>query len=95
MIDGQNCFDQPVKNNLRNFDSIRKTATDPGDDYTTGCLLVYNYFRNCYKVIATDLSKQQTIDVDPKAVQQINFTGNIAQEATIFFSLLKKQKKLF
>ena len=42
MIDRQNFFDQPVKNNLILYDSIRKIATDEGDDYNTGCLLDYN-----------------------------------------------------
>ena len=41
MIDGQNFFDQPVKNNLRKYDNIRKIATGHRDDYTTGCLLDY------------------------------------------------------
>ena len=47
-------------------------------------------------MIAIDLSKQQPLDADPKAIQQINFTRNLdkAKGATIF-SLLKKQKKLF
>ena len=44
-----------------------------------------------YKTIAKDLSKQQAPDADPKTIQQINFTGNLAQQATI----LKKQKRLF
>ena len=42
-------------------------------------------------MIAIDLSKQQALDTDPKAIQQINFTGNLEQ----YFSLLNKQKKLF
>ena len=41
VIDGKSFFDQPVKNNSRKFDSIRKIATGQGDDSTTGCLLVY------------------------------------------------------
>ena len=79
------------------YDSIRKTETGPGDDYTTGCLLEYNYFKNYYKMIATDLSKQKALDTDPKAIQQINLTRNSEREgnANICFSLLKKQKKLF
>ena len=46
MIDGQNFFDQTVKNDLRAFDNIPKIATGQGDDYTTGCLLDYHYFKN-------------------------------------------------
>ena len=44
-------------------------VTSQGDDYTTGCVLDYNYFNNYYKMIATDLSKQQALDPDPKAIQ--------------------------
>ena len=45
MIDGQNVFDQPVKNDIKTYDNIRKTATGQGDDYTSGCLLDYLYFK--------------------------------------------------
>ena len=45
MIDGQNFFDQPVKNDIKTYDNIRKTATGQGDDYTSGCLLDYPYFK--------------------------------------------------
>ena len=41
MIDGKNFFDQPVKNNKVTYENIRKIATGPGEDYTTGCLLNY------------------------------------------------------
>ena len=48
---------------------------------------VYPYFKTYFKLIAIDLSKQQKLDADPKAIQQINFTGNVdgAEGATIFF----------
>ena len=59
MIDGRNFFEQPVKNNFITYDNIWKIATGQGDDYTTGCLLDYNYFNSYYKMTATDLSKQQ------------------------------------
>ena len=50
-----------------------------------GCLLDYNYFEKYYKMIAIDLSKQQGLDADPKAIQKINFAGNLENNATIFF----------
>ena len=58
-----------------------------GGDYTTGCLLGYTYFKENYKLIAIDLSKQQELDADPRAIQQINFTANLdrAGNSTIFF----------
>ena len=46
-----------------------------GDDYTTGCLLDHAYFKNNYKLIAFDLSKQKSLDADPRAIQQIVFQG--------------------
>ena len=73
-ISGRNLFDQPIKNHLEAYGNIRKIATDQGDDYTTGCLLDYPYFKKYYKLIAIDLSKQQKLDADPKKIQQINFT---------------------
>ena len=85
MTDRQNLFDQPVRHKLMTYGNIRKITTGQGDDYTTGCLLDYNDFKNYYKMIAIDLNKQQSLDADPKAIKQINFTGNLAEEATIFF----------
>ena len=76
MINGENFFDQPIKNNKVTYDKIKKIATGQGDDYTTGCLLDYPYFENTYKMIAADLSKQQALDADSRAIQQINFTTN-------------------
>ena len=48
-------------------------ATGKGDDYTTGCLLNYQYFKDYYQLIAVDLSKQKEVDADPRAIRQIEF----------------------
>ena len=89
MIDGQNFFDQPVRSNLIICDSIWKIATGQRDDYITGCLPDYNYFKDYYKMTAINLSKQEALDTDPKAIQQINLTGNLEREqnanTTLFF----------
>ena len=87
MIDGRNFFDQPINNMNKTYENIRKIATGKGDDYTTGCLLDYSYFKDHYKMIAIDLSKQQVLDADPRKIQQINFTANLdrTEDATIFF----------
>ena len=74
MIDGKNFLDQPMKSDITTYDNILKIATGQGDDYTTGCLLDYNYVNNYYKMIAIDLSRQQALDTDPKAIEKINFT---------------------
>ena len=89
MINGENSFDRPIKNNKVTYENIRKIATGQGDDYTTGCLLDYPYSKDSYKMIAVDLSKQQTLDADPIAIQQINFTANLdrASNTRIYFIL--------
>ena len=68
MIDGKNFSDQPINSNLKTYENIRGIATGQLDDYTTGCLLDCCYFNNHYKMIVTDLSKQQIFDADPRAI---------------------------
>ena len=87
MIDGKNFFDQPINSMTKTYENIRKIATGQGYDYTIGCLLDYTYFKDHYKMIAIDLSKQQSLDADPRAIKQINFTANLerARNTTVFF----------
>ena len=82
-IDGKNLFDQQINNYIKIYEKIRKTVTGQRDDYTT--LLDYSYFKESYEMIAIDLSKQQALDADPRAVQQINFTANLAGNTIMFF----------
>ena len=89
MINGENVFDQPIKNNKVTYENIRKIATGQGDDYTTGSLLDYPYFLDTYKMIAVHLSKQQALGADPRGIQQIDFTANLdrAGNTRIYFIL--------
>ena len=95
MIDGEIFFDQPSNSDLKTDGNIRKNVTGQGDDYTTGCLLDYYYFKENYKMIAIDLSQQQALDADPRAIQQINFSANLhrAGNITMLF-IIEEQKKL-
>ena len=74
--------------------------TGQGDDDTTGFLLGYIHFKNYYKMIATDLSKQQALDTDPNAIQQINFMENlnvcenVNNNITMFF-IIEETKDIF
>ena len=97
MIDGKNVFDKAINSNLKAPENIRKIATGKGDDYTTGCLLDYSYFKDHYKMIAIDLSKQQALDADPRAIQQINFTANLDREGntTMFFITEEAKENVF
>ena len=65
MIDKQNVFDQPVKNDLKKYSNIRKIVTGQRDDYITGCLLMDQIIRLLMNN-AIGLSKKQTFDTDPK-----------------------------
>ena len=87
MIDGKNVFDQPINSMIKTYENIRKIATGQGDDYTTCCLLNYSFFKDHYKLIAVDLSKQQALAANPRATQQINLTANLdrAGNTTMFF----------
>ena len=87
MIHGKNFSDQPINSMAKTYENIRKIAAGQGDDYTTGCLLDYPYFKDHYKMIVIDLSKQRVLDADPKAIQQINLTANLDRNGntTMFF----------
>ena len=68
--------------------TFKKIATTgQGDEYKTECLLDYPYFKKNYNLNTIDLSKQQKLDANPKAMQQINYTGNLnrAVDAKMFF----------
>ena len=93
MIDGKNFFDQPVKNDKVTYENIRKITIGQGDDYTTGCLLDYTYFKKYYKMIAVDLSKQQALDANSKAIQQINFTSNLQRAGNTRIDCILEEAK--
>ena len=63
-------FDQPIDSMSKTYENIRKIATGKGHDYTTGCLLGYSYFKENYKMITVDLSRQNELDADPRAIRQ-------------------------
>ena len=94
VIDSKNFFDQPINSITKTNKNIRKIATGQGDNCTTGCLLDYPYFIDHYKMIAVDLSKQQALDADPRAIQQINFTANLDRIGnTIMFFIIEEAKE--
>lgn len=95
MIAGQSIFCQLDKNDEGTYKSIRKNATNQVDDYTAGTVCLY-----LKKIIS--ISKQQVSDPVTKALQQINFTGNLKHggNTTVFFIFKDvkesySQRKLF
>ena len=97
MIDGRNFFDQSINSINKTYENIRKIATGKGDDYTTGSLLDYPYFKESYKMIAIDLSRLNELDADPRVIQQINFTANLdrAGNTTMFFIIEEAKETIF
>ena len=97
MIDGRNFFDQPIDSTAKTYENIRKVAIPHGDDYATGCILDYTYFKENYKMIAIDLMRQQELDADPRAIQQINFMANLDRpgNTTIFFITEEAKETIF
>ena len=97
LIDGRNFYDQPINDIIKQYDEVRKVSTGYGDDYTTGCLLDYAYFKDNYRLIAVDLSKQKALDADSRAIQQIIFTGKIkapvANTRVIIYYILEQSKE--
>ena len=96
LIDGRNFYDQPINDLIKQYDEVRKVSTGYGDDYTTGCLLDYAYFKDNYRLIAVDLSKQKALDADPRAIQQIVFQGVVGGENNTkirLYTILEKSKE--
>ena len=88
LIDGKSFFDLPVKNEEEAYEKIIGN-----NNYTTGNLLDYAYYKKHYKLIAIDLSKQTKLK-DP---QQINFIGKLLRNtgATMFFIIEKSEETTF
>ena len=86
-IDGWNFYDQ-----VKQYDEIRKTAAGQRDNYTTECLLDYQYFKDHYNLIAVDLSKQKELDADSRAVKQIQFYGMLKTNSQVW-TVFEKSKE--
>ena len=74
---GQNFYDWAIDSNVKQYEEIRKVTTGQGEDYVTGCLLDCDYIKNHYRLTEVDLSRQKELDVDPKAIQQIEFVEQL------------------
>ena len=90
-IDGKSFFDLPIKNEEEAYEKIIDMSNN--NDYTTGNLLDFAYFKKNYKLIAIDLSKQTKL----KDSQQINFIRKLLKNpgATMFFIIEKSEETTF
>ena len=86
-------FYQPINNNFKTYKNIRKIETGKEDNYPSGCLLNSPYFKGNYKIIAIKLSKQETLDADPRAIQQVNVTANLDRTTITTMSFIFEEAK--
>ena len=89
IIDKLSFFDLPIKTEEEAYEKIIDISRN--NEYTTGNLLDYDYFKKYYKLIATDLSKQQVLQENKDLTQQINFIERL-EEATNVFTIIKKKE---
>ena len=93
-IDGRHFYDQPINDSIKQYNEVRKISTGKGNDYTTGCLLDFDYFEKNNKIIAADLSKQKVLDVDSRAIQQIIFTGHANAQIRVYYILEQSKETI-
>ena len=87
IIDGRNFYDNPIESDIEKHRELKKVMIGKGEDYTTGSLLDFDYFKKHYKIDAVDLSKQKELDADPRAIQQIEFKYRLGTNSTIYLVL--------
>ena len=87
IIDGRNFYANPVESDIEKYRELKKVMIGKGEDYTTGSLLDFDYFKKHYKLVAVDLSKQKELDADPRAIQQIEFKYMLETNSTIYWVL--------
>ena len=92
IIDKIAVFDLPIKTEEEVYEKI--TDINRNNEYTTGNLLDYDYFKNYYKLIAIDLSKQQVLQENEDLIQQINFIGRLTEAANVFIIIKKNEHTL-
>ena len=101
IMNGKNFHDEAFGLDIKQYEEMRKLTMTQGEDYTTGCSLDYDCIRNLYRLIAVDLNRQRELDADPKAIQQIQFVGQlknpdyaiVANESMFVLAILEKVKE--
>ena len=92
IIDKLAFFDLPIKTEEGTYEKIIDISRN--NEYTTGNLLDYDYFKKYYKLIAIDLSKQQVLQENEDLIQQINFIGKLEEAANDFIIIEKKENTI-
>ena len=94
ITDRRNFYDNPIESDIKKYRELKKVMIGKGEDYTTGSLLDFEYFKKHYKLVAVDLSKQKELDADPRAIQQIEFKYMLGTNSTIYWVLQKSKETI-
>ena len=89
LIDKLSFFDLPIKTEEEAYEKIIDISRN--NEFTTGNLLDYDYFKKHYKLIAIDLSKQQVLQENEDLIRQINFIGRLEEAANVFIIIERKE----
>ena len=92
IIDKLSFFDLPIKIEEEVYEKIIDISRN--NEYTTGNFLDYDYFKNYYKLIVIDLSKQKVLQENEDLIQQINFIGRLTEAANVFIIIEKKENTI-
>ena len=97
LIDGRDFHDQNVNSSIVRYNELLEMKTGRSEDYSTGCLLDYDYYNKYFNIVGIDLSHQAVLDSDPKIDQQIEFVyklppGNAAINYDLL-TILEKEKQ--
>ena len=92
IVDKLAFFDLPIKPEEEAHEKIIDISTN--NEYITGNLLDYDYFKKYYKLIAIDLSKQKVLQENEDLIQQINFVGRLEKKADVFIIIEKKENTI-
>ena len=92
--DGRNFHDNPIESDIEKYRELKKVMIGKGEDYTTGSLLDFDYFKKHYKLVDVDLSKQKELDADPRAIQQIELKYMLGTNSTIYWVLEKSKETI-
>ena len=97
LIDRRNFYDQNVISSIVRYNELLKMTTERSEDYSTGCLLDYDYYFKDFNTTAIDLSHQTVLDSDPKVNQQIEFVYRLPSGAAAInydlLTVLEKEKQ--
>ena len=92
IIDKLSFFSMPIKTEQEAYEKVIDISRN--NEYTTGNLLDYDYFKEHYKLITIDLSKQQELQENEDLIQQINFIGRLTEATNVFIIIEKKENTI-